>query len=100
VAGSLIGREPQNLMLRVPLAGQPESMRDIRLRQDVIIPAQEVVELRRREFDRVRTGLLVAVSAGAAAAIVATIMDASGSDRRPEEIPEVALVPLFVLRFR
>jgi hypothetical protein len=100
VAGSLVSRETQNLMLRVPVAGQSQSMPDVRLRQDVIIPAQDVVELRSRQLDRMRTGLLVAVSAGAAAAIVATIMDSSGSGRGPEEIPEVSLVPLFVFRFR
>ena len=100
VAGSLVSREPQNLVVRVPVSGQPQSVRDIRLRQDVIIPAQDVVELRRRQLDRTRTGLLVAVSAGAAAAIVATIMDASGSERGPVEIPELTLVPWFAIRFR
>jgi hypothetical protein len=100
VAGSLVGRETQNLTVRVAVADQAESVLYVPLRQDVLIPTQDVVELRRRQLDGMRTGLLVAASAGAAAAIMASIMDASGSDRRQEEIPELTRIPLFVLRFR
>lgn len=95
LAGSLVSHERDSLMVRVPVASRQDGVHSVAIRQDVRVPTREILDFQRREFSPARTGLLVAGTVGLATAIILTIIEASGSERGPGELPELSRVPLF-----
>lgn len=85
VSGLAVRRDGERLLLRIPVRARPETFYGEAVGQDVWIPTAGIVQLERREIDRVRTGLLTAASVGAAAAVLFAIMDDAhgGMDIRP-----------------
>ena len=99
VGGTIVRREDQSLLLRVPLRLRRESVYDAALGQDVRIPTTEILQLERRQIDGGRTIVLLAGGVAAVTFLVLGIMEASGREGLPpiliEDQDRVARVPLF-----
>lgn len=98
--GVVTSKDEQQLFLRVPIVTRQEGFHSAELGQDVRIPAVDIIQMERREFDRLGTGALVAGTIGTAAAIVFYIMKAFGEEEEPgEPCPDCngdpARVPIF-----
>jgi hypothetical protein len=72
--GMLSRRADDGFYLRVPVATRQEGFHQSEIGQDVWIPAGEIVQFERREFNRTGTGFLIAGTAGLAGAVVFLII--------------------------
>jgi len=99
--GRVVGREADRLRVRVAVGYEQEALVTRELGRDVDIPAGEIVSVQRREFDKLRTGALVAGGVG----VIAVILNSFGviDNEDPVEFPtppeEGARIPIFTIRF-
>jgi len=95
VAGSFAGQGEDSLRVRVPVSARQPGFLSMDLRQEVHVPASEVLQIERRQFSYSRTALLVAGAAGGATAIIAFITSSLGEGGAGDENLDVTLIPLF-----
>jgi hypothetical protein len=97
--GTVVGREPETLMVRVPVGARQEGIHTVTLGQTIRVPEGEILQVERREFDAVKTGGLVAGVIGGSVFIIVSIMDAFGGDQTngdPPQPPESRIPVPFV----
>jgi hypothetical protein len=78
VRGRIVRRNDEELFVWVPIGARQVGFHSTELGQDVRIPLTEIVQLERREIDRIGTGALVAGGIGTAAVVLFVIMEAFG----------------------
>jgi hypothetical protein len=78
VRGRIVRRSDEELFVWVPIGARQVGFHSTELGQDVRIPLTEIVQLERREVDRLGTGALVAGGIGATAVVLFVIMEAFG----------------------
>jgi hypothetical protein len=89
LTGKLIRRENERLFISVPFAQRQEGFFISQIGQEVGVRTGEIVQLEIRKLDHAKTGLFVAGTAAAAAAVVYTIMEAAGRSDNPDPpLPE------------
>jgi len=86
--GTVVGREPETLMVRVPVGARQEGIHTVTLGQTIRVPEGEILQIERREFDAVKTGGLVAGAIGASVFIIMSIMEAVGGDQPGGDTPQ------------
>jgi hypothetical protein len=93
LTGTLVRKDNDQILLRVPVAVQQDGLMTRTLGQDVRIPASDIVQLERRSFNRARTGFAVAGGAVAVVGLIAAFVKSQPQnvDPRPgdEEGPGV-----------
>jgi hypothetical protein len=97
LTGQLAGRSADSVRVFVPVATRADMGLPIRdLRQEVRVPASQVLQVERREFSRGRTALLVAGGVGAAAGIIGLITGSitGAGDGGPGD--DLIRIPLFI----
>lgn len=77
--GELMRKNADRFTIRVPIRDTSSGIDGDGLKQDILIPTDAILEIQRREFDGLATGLLVAGAVGAATSLILLIMDSSGS---------------------
>jgi hypothetical protein len=98
VTGRIVAMAADSVVIRVPVTRRTEAIGMPALRQDLYIHRAEIVDVERREVSGLRTGLAVAAATGAAAALVALIIEASGGpDDVLGEPPDQLRLPLVVV---
>lgn len=96
VSGTLMSADADEMMVRVPVAVRREGFFMGTLGQDVGIPTSQVIQLERRELNKVGTGLLVGGTAGLAVLVVTMIItDGRRGEAPPPPGPEEIRIPLF-----
>jgi hypothetical protein len=95
LTGRLAGQTADSLRVRVAVGARQVGFLTEDLRQEVRIPAVEVVQIERRQFSRGRTALFVAGGAGAAAAVFTLIKDSVTGGGDPDGGEDFARIPLF-----
>jgi hypothetical protein len=88
LTGQIVRRENDNLFLRVPTAVRAEGFHSVPIGQDLTIPVREIIQLERRQIDRIGTGALVAGTLGAAGVVIFVIMEAFGEPEFTEDCGE------------
>jgi hypothetical protein len=106
LAGTLVRRTDDQILLRVPVATPPGGLGGT-IGQEVVIPTRDVVRFERREFNASRTGLTAA--GGLLTAVVLYLSFEKGNPPNPDE-PEppeeegftgrLARIVLFSIRIR
>jgi hypothetical protein len=79
LTGTLVDRQERRLLLQVRTASGAEAFGSQSLYQRIAVSPQDVLRLDVRKLDRVKTGVLTAILAGAAAIVAIKII----GDRRP-----------------
>src|SRR5690606_4997491 len=74
VGGRLVQRDPDWLLLHVPLGVNPTGLSQPSIGQDVAINRSDVLAVETRELNRSRTALAVAAAAGATGGMLYAIM--------------------------
>jgi hypothetical protein len=97
--GQIVRRQDDNLFLRVPTAVRTEGFHSVPIGQDVAIPVRDIIQLERRQIDRVGTGALVAGTVGLAGVVIFVIMEAFGEPDFTEDCQDCVelLTPLISL---
>lgn len=75
--GTLTGRQPSQLMLKVPIAAQQEGFFRGEIAQDIQIAEPDVLGIDVRRFSHAKTALLVGGAAAGAGALIAFIVSNS-----------------------
>ena len=91
--GTLVRAEPQNLVLRLPVARRQTGFNMEVLGQDVFIPSDQVLQIERREVNRPLTALLTVAGTAAMAGLVIMIMTGARQGERPAGGDGVELSP-------
>ncbi len=100
VTGTLVSQDNGDVLLRVPIATRQQGFHIRSIGQDVRIPTGDIIQVERRQLDRLGTGLLIG-GTGAVAALVMTLILDSRSDVVNDDSPVPELrVPLFMWRMR
>ena len=99
IRGRLVERDAQSLMVRVPVRPSGEGLRPD-IGQVVRVPIGSVLGMEQRDFSLGRTAAFVAGSAGAAALVVFTIIEASGGTKGRTGDGTELFVPLLSFPFR
>ena len=90
ITGTMQGIEDDDIVLSVPVGERREGFMTSSLMQTIRVPMGEVLDVDRREFDGLATGLVVGGAAALAAGIIFGIIEAFGSDGAPgDEDPPV-----------
>ena len=76
--GRIVGRQDQDLLVSVPVARRQDGMHVYSLSQTVRVPTREVLSIERREFDGIRTTLLIAGGTAAATGLLLGVIEAFG----------------------
>jgi hypothetical protein len=97
--GQIVRRQDDNLFLRVPTAVRREGFHSVPIGQDLAIPLRDIIQVERRQIDRIGTGALVAGTLGAAATVIFVIMEAYGDPEFVEECEDCVdlMTPLRLL---
>ena len=98
--GQIVRRQADNLFLRVPVATRQVGFHSAEIGQDVEIPVGDIIQVERRQFDRIGTGALLTGTLGAAGVVIFVIMEAFGDPAFDENCGEACtelMAP--VLRF-
>lgn len=98
VRGRFVRHDEDEIFLWVPVGARQVGFHNTQLGQDVRIPLDGVVQLERREVDRLGTGALVAGGIGTAAVVLFVIMEAWG-DLSAEEQCDGCDIELLTPRF-
>lgn len=100
--GTVVRRDDSQLLLRVSVATRQIGFHSEQIGQELPIPAREILQVERREFDRLGTGAIVAGTVGLAGFVVFVIMKAYGEEPIQEVCTECAdlRVPLLGGIFR
>lgn len=100
VRGKLVAQDNGDITLRVPVATRQTGFHTSSIGQDVRIPTGDIIQVERRELDKVGTGFLLGGAVAATAFIMSLILDShSEVIVDPPPIEEIR-VPLFMLRIR
>jgi hypothetical protein len=86
--GQVVRRQDDNLFLRVNTAVRNEGFHSVPIGQDLAIPVRDIIQVERRQIDRIGTGALVAGTIGAAGVVIFMIMEAIGEQEFVEECEE------------
>lgn len=90
ITGTMQGIENDDIILSVPVGERREGFMTAALTQTIRVPMGEVLDVDRREFDGVGTGLIVGAAAALTAGIIFGIIEAFGaSGPEGEEDPPV-----------
>jgi hypothetical protein len=92
--GRFEGRIADSVRVRVPVATRQVGFMTQDLRQEVRVPAGEVVQFERRELSRGRTALLVAGGVAGGAAVVALISGSITGGDDPGPGDDLSRIPL------
>lgn len=96
LTGRLARATADSVLLQLPVTRADAATGTLDLRQNVFLPASEIVEVRLRELSRSRTFFAVGGAAGLGLAIVAVVIDARGNSvDDPGEGPDQIRIPLF-----
>lgn len=99
--GTLLRRDGDRMVLRVPVARRQVGFFAEPIGQDIEVRTSDVVQLERRRLDRTGTGLLVAGTVASAAAVIFLIIDSGGAeDIVDPPPPERRRIPIFSLPIR
>jgi hypothetical protein len=98
--GTLVRREPDRLVMRVPVTSRQVGFFTEQIGQEVSVRTNQIVQFEERRLDRVGTGLLVAGTAVAAAGVIFLIIEASGGTDPVEPPPDELRVPIFTISIR
>jgi len=80
VNGTVVSREGDDLLVRVPVTQRQDGFITNRIEQSVRFPIGEIVSFQRRELNGAATGLLIGGAAAVVAGLVAIIVDPFGGD--------------------
>lgn len=96
--GTLIGREQNDVLLRVGVGQRQEGFHTISLDQTIRVPSGEILQVERRELDKGKTALLTGGALAGSAFIIVSIMDAFGGDpgSEPEPPDEIRIPTPFI----
>ncbi|MBI4522091.1 MAG: hypothetical protein HY701_14740 [Gemmatimonadetes bacterium] len=84
VSGTLLRKSGDRFVVRVPVTARREGFHLQSLGQDVVIRADQTVQLERRELNRFGTGLVMVGSTAVAGGVILLIMDnARAGERLP-----------------
>jgi len=98
IAGRLLRQEPDQLVVRMPVARRQVGFYSEQVGQEIAIRTSDIVQFERRRIDKTGTVLLVAGTAAAAAGVVLLIVEAWGNEQIVEPPPDELRVPLFSIR--
>ncbi|MGH7553515.1 MAG: hypothetical protein ACREMQ_10875 [Longimicrobiales bacterium] len=87
LTGTLVRKDDDQILVRVPMAVQQDGLMTRTLGQEVSIPARDIVQVERRQFNRARTGVAAAGGAVAVATLIAAFLKSQSQslDPRPGE---------------
>lgn len=92
--GTLLGRDQNDVLLRVGIGQRQEGFHSVSLDQTIRVPSGEILQVERRELDKGKTALLTGGAIAGSAFIIISIMDAFGGDAAREgEQPEEIRIP-------
>ena len=93
VRGEILGREANDILLSVPVGQRQEGFHRMQLNQTIRVPAAEIIRVDLREFNSIRTGLLIGGGLGASVFLVKAIIQAFGEVGldNPVDPPELRL---------
>lgn len=97
VRGRLVSRDEEGLFMWIPVGARQIGFHSTELGQDVRIPLTDIVQVERREVNRIGTGALIAGGLGAASVVLFMIMEAWG-DQLGEEVEEPTELMTPILR--
>ena len=100
VRGKLITQDNGDVTLRVPVATRQTGFHSSMIGQDVRIPTGDIVQVERRQLDKLGTGLLIGGAIGVTALVMTLILDSHSETVVEPPPPEEIRVPLFTLRIR
>lgn len=80
VTGQIVNREGREVLMRVPVGQRRDGFHRVSLEQTIRIPAGEILQVERRDFDRGKTALLGVGFIAGSAFIITSIMNALGGD--------------------
>jgi hypothetical protein len=100
VAGTLMRREPDRLLLRIPVAARRRGFMVESLGQDVFIRNDQVVMLERREVNRLGTGLLTFGGTAVVGGLIFMIIDGALQGERPPVPGDVEARTPLILQWR
>lgn len=94
--GTVLEREPETLMLRVPVGQRQMGFHTASLDQTIRVPVGEILQVERRELDTGKTALLIGGALGASAFVIFSIMEAFGESPTPGDPtpPEESRIPI------
>ena len=96
VTGTLMRSDGDRFLLRVPVATRRQGFLVENLGQDMFIQTDQVVQLERREINKLGTGLVAVGSTAFAGALIFMIIDgALNGDRPPVPGDNEARIPIF-----
>lgn len=102
VTGTLTRRDPDALVLQVPVGSRQEGFYQVGIDATIRVPAGEVLDARRREINLFTTGALVVGAAGLTVLVIRQILTAvndGNSDPDDGVIESVLDTPLFRIPF-
>ncbi|MDZ7778915.1 MAG: hypothetical protein U5R14_03120 [Gemmatimonadota bacterium] len=96
--GTLMGREANDVLLRVGVGQRREGFHTVSLDQTIRVPSGEILQVERRELDTGKTALLTGGAIAGSAFIIISIMDAFGGDagRKPDQPQEIRIPTPFI----
>ena len=99
--GKVVGRQGDQLVLRIPSGSRQIGFHSEAFDQEIPIPVSEITQAERRQFNRMATGAFIAGAAGAAAVVLFVIMDAYGEPDFPDGCTdcEDMRVPILTIPF-
>jgi hypothetical protein len=101
VTGTLMRRDPDRFLLRIPITARQRGFMVESLGQDVFIRTDQVVLLERREVNRVGTGLLTVGGTAVVGGMIFMIIDGALNGERPPVPTDVeARLPVLVFPWR
>jgi hypothetical protein len=101
VTGTLMRSDPDRFLLRVPVAARQRGFMVESLGQDVFIRTDQVVQLERREVNRLGTGLLTLGGTAVVGAVIYMIIDGALFGERPLVPPDnEARMPILIFPSR
>jgi hypothetical protein len=95
VAGTIVWRNDEQLLLRVPTA---TNILNTTLGQQVVIPTHDIVRFEARRFNRTRTAIVIGGGLTLAAALYAGLETGRPAQPQDPEEPEVEGMALGVIR--
>lgn len=87
VTGQIVSQEDRDVLIRVPVGQRRDGFHMVALEQTIRIPAGEILQVERRDFDRGKTALLGVGFIAGSAFIITSIMNAIGGETNPQPDP-------------
>ncbi len=96
VRGQIVSQADREVLMRVPVGQRRDGFHMVDLEQTIRIPAGEILQVERRDFDRGKTVLLGVGFVAGSAFIITSIMKALGGDTspRPDPGPDEIRIPV------